>query len=112
MNETLIIGLTLAFISGISVFAFKHKKAFEKIVWKFIGLLFFIYLILSLWSSAVSISFNKLSKYIPKNSLETAKNELPQLPIEQNIITIIFFSFYIYLFALSYLIKVVNNTQE
>ncbi|TRX25541.1 hypothetical protein FNW25_08900 [Flavobacterium franklandianum] len=112
MNDTLIIGLTLAFISGISVFAFKHKKAFEKIVWKFIGLLFFIYLILSLWSSAVAISFNKLSKYIHKNSLETEKNELPQLPIDQNVITIIFFSFYIYLFALSYLIRVVNNTQE
>jgi hypothetical protein len=112
MNETLIIGLTLAFISGISVFAFKHKKAFEKIVWEFIGLLFFMYLIFSLWSAALGISFNRLSKYIPKKSLEMAKNELPNLPIEQNVITIIFFSFYIYLFVLSYLIRVVNNTQE
>ena len=112
MEETLIIGLTLAFVSGISVFAFKHQKAFEKIVWKFIGMLFFIYLIVSLWIASLEISFNKLSKYIPKNNLEVAKNELPHLPIGQSSTNIIFFSFLFYLFILSYLIIVVNNNRE
>jgi hypothetical protein len=66
MIETLLTGLILAFISGTAIFALKHKKAFDKIVWKFIYLLFFIYFVLSLWISALSLSFSRLSKIYPK----------------------------------------------
>lgn len=111
MIETIFTGLILALFSGITIFSFKHKKAFDKIFSQLIKILGIIFIPIIIWSYAIEISFIIIDEFIKTDKLVIAKKSLPIFSIESEYIILIYFLILIYLNSLKYLTTLVDNEK-
>ena len=117
MIPTLISGLIVAGITGLTILAYKHPQAYKQLklpstIFKFslisiIGLL--------LWNYSISITFTKLSPYIKENDLSVAKSIIDKTnnPISLILlITAVFFALWLYCVFLSILPSFIKSNQK
>jgi hypothetical protein len=109
MIETIIAGLILALISGITILAFKHKKIFDKVFDKFLIIFGCICILLFIWNIAIEYGFSEVYKYIEKEKIELAKESLPYFALRNTYLIIIFILIQIYLSGLKYLTNLIED---
>ena len=112
MVETIIAGLILALVSGITILAFKYKNVFDKIFDKFLIIIACIFIVLFIWNIAIEYSFSEIYKYIDKEKTELAEESLPKFPLRTVYLGIILVVIQIYLNALKYLTNLIEDDHK
>jgi|AntDeeMinimDraft_5_1070356.scaffolds.fasta_scaffold03235_3 multisubunit Na+/H+ antiporter MnhB subunit len=112
MIETIVAGLILALVSGITILAFKYKKVFDKVFEKFLIIIGCIFIVLFIWNIAIEYSFSEIYKYIENGKTELAKESLPYFPLRTTYLGIIFIVIQIYLSGLKYLTNLIKEDDE
>ncbi|MBK0370715.1 hypothetical protein [Flavobacterium agrisoli] len=112
MIETIISGLILALVSGITILAFKYKKIFDKVFEKFLIIIGCIFIVLFIWNIAIEYSFSEIYKYIENGKTELAKESLPYFALSNTYLIIIFVAIQIYLSGLKYLTNLIENNDK
>jgi hypothetical protein len=112
MVDTIITGLIVALVSGITILAFKYKKVFDQVFDTFLIILGLIFIGLFIWNIAIEYGFTKMLKYIDLNKLEIIKKDLPYFPIGSTYIGLIYISIQIYLRVLKYLTNFIKDDDK
>ena len=112
MKETILSGLILAFISGITILAFKHKIVFDKVFNKLFIIAVSVPSVLMLWNIAIEYSFSQTLYYIEKEKIQLAKESLPYFPLSNNYLFIILLAIQVYLYGLSYLANLIEENDK
>jgi hypothetical protein len=95
--ESLIVGLLLALISGLTFLAYKHPRAFDQLREAIELVVSLIFTGLLAWSVAVQIAFSDVAKYIDSQNFPEAHAQIDRLAPP------IFLTILVYLLILGYL---------
>lgn len=110
MENKLVHGLILAAVSALTYVAYKHPKAYDRLLIKLSVLFAFVNIVLITWSAGGDMAHRALLKYI-----ELDKRAEARFVVESYQPSIWFFvmllALYAYLFALSFLHRLLDHDK-
>lgn len=79
--QTFIFGLLLAFVSGVTVVAFRHPNGFAKLFPYLLGVATTVFVAITIWHVAVEITWQSLVVYIVPETVSDAKSTIVRLNV-------------------------------
>jgi len=112
MIETLVTGLILAAVSGLTFVAYKHPSGFDKLANILHIAAVSILIGLTIWNIAIDKAHIQLMKLLQEGALDKAQLALDEISLPTGWIIATFLAFEFYILFLSYLPNLVKHDEN
>lgn len=112
MIDTIITGLVLMSVSGLTFIAYNHHDAFNKIYNVLYFVSFLIFFCIMAWDFGLTYAHLNLLNLIPSDKIDIAHKTIEDLKINLSVTIFSFAAFIVYINILSFLPQILKNRNN